>query len=70
MPLAAPFILGEVFSGNFNREAHIRSFGVGLLAIAAVTAASLIFRRRRPLLARAGTAGRLPLVEDLYEAGL
>ena len=52
------------------REVSIRSFGVGLLAlatVAAATAASLLLRRRRPA---AATAGRAKAVDPLYAAGL
>lgn len=50
------------------KEVRIRNFGVGLLALAALTAASLLFRRRRPVLV--ATGDRDHLVDDLYAAGL
>lgn len=52
-----------------NTEVHIKTFGVGLLALVAVTAASILLRRRRPALAAAGS-GSIARPEDLYPAGL
>jgi len=52
----------------FNQEVVIRnSFAVGILAVATLAAASLFIRRRRLVLA---TAGSRIDVDDLYEAGL
>lgn len=50
------------------REVRIRGFGVGLLALATVAAASLLFRRRLAfVLPRGRSTG---VVDNLYEAGL
>ncbi|MEX0691268.1 MAG: hypothetical protein WD934_07210 [Gemmatimonadales bacterium] len=46
----------------------IRTFGVGLLALAALTVAGVLLRRRRPVLV--ATGNREHLVDDLYSAGL
>jgi hypothetical protein len=56
------------------KEARIRRFAVGLLAIAALAAAGYLLTRRRPALAaipggKAKVSTRKP-VEDLYAAGL
>lgn len=47
----------------------IRSFGVGLIALAAFAAAGILLRRRRPALTTAGT-GKYRDIGDLYVAGL
>jgi hypothetical protein len=52
-----------------TREASIRSFGVGLIALATVAAAGILFRYRRPIvIARPGL--RRTKVDALYAAGL
>jgi hypothetical protein len=55
---------------TLNREVRIRSFGVGLLALAAVAAAGFLLRRRRPAFTAAGRRSRSPDVRELYVAGL
>jgi hypothetical protein len=48
---------------------HIRTFGVGLLAIAALAMAGILLsRNRRPVLVTAG-GQRNPQVDDIYAAG-
>lgn len=55
--------------GHRHREVRIRTFGVGLLAIAALAVAGILLRRnRRPALVTAG-APRNPQVDDIYAAG-
>jgi hypothetical protein len=49
-----------------NREVLIRNFGVGLVALVTVAAASLLLRRRH--LVAAGR--RVSLIDTLYDAGL
>jgi len=50
----------------FHREAAIRSFGVGLIALATVAAAGFLLRRRQHL-----TSGRRSgEIDSLYAAGL
>ncbi|NIM52146.1 MAG: hypothetical protein GTN78_08270 [Gemmatimonadales bacterium] len=50
------------------KEALIRTFGVGLIALATLAAASLLLRRRRPGVARAKR--KRTSVDPLYAAGL
>jgi hypothetical protein len=55
--------------GHRHKEAHIRTFGVGLLAIAALAMAGILLSRtRRPVLITAGGL-RNPQVDDIYAAG-
>jgi hypothetical protein len=63
-------ILGMVPMRTFTQEVSIRSFGVGLLALAAVAVAGLLLRRRRPALTTAGFGSRHRDVGELYVAGL
>lgn len=52
-----------------NQEASIRTFGVGLIALAALATVGLLLRRRRP--APAGhPSRRVEQFEELYAAGL
>jgi hypothetical protein len=52
-----------------HKEVPIRTFGVGLLAIAALAMAGLLLsRRRRPAVASA-TSRRNRQVDDIYAAG-
>jgi len=55
---------------NKNKEASIRSFGVGILALATVAAASLLLRYRG--LVPSGASGRRDRrkVDRFYAAGL
>ena len=55
-------------SVRFNREARIRTFGVGLIALATFAAASLLLRRRHVAAQAIGRETRL--VDSLYAAGL
>ena len=51
---------------HFHKEAAIRSFGVGLIALATVAAAGFLLRRRQHV-----TSGRRSRIIDLlYAAGL
>ena len=60
---------GNVALGHRHREVRIRTFGVGLLAIAALAMAGILLTRtRRPMLVAAGGA-RNPQVDDIYAAG-
>jgi len=60
---------GSTFTGvRFNREARIRTFGVGLIALATFAAASLLLRRRHVVAQAIGRETRL--VDSLYAAGL
>jgi hypothetical protein len=52
-----------------GKEARIRSFGVGLLAIATLAVASFVLRRRRLSMALVPDRGKLG-VDELYAAGL
>jgi hypothetical protein len=52
-----------------SREARIRSFGVGLLALATVAAAGFLLRYRRAS-ASARSGRKRSEVEALYAAGL
>ncbi len=47
----------------------IRNFGVGIVALATIAAAGLVWRRRR-LVSASGIPGVLRKVEALYTAGL
>ncbi len=59
----------RTFTGiRFNKEARIRTFGVGLIALATVAAASLLLRRRHVVAQGIGRETRL--VDSLYAAGL
>jgi hypothetical protein len=61
-------ILGEALV-HYLKEVGIRTFGVGLLAIAALAMAGILLsRRRRPALA-ATTPRRQRQVDDIYAAG-
>ena len=51
---------------HFNREAAIRSFGVGLIALATVAAAGFLFRRRQHVV----SGRRAGVIDSLYAAGL
>jgi len=53
---------------RFNKEARIRTFGVGLIALATFAAASLLLRRRHVVAQGIGRERRL--VDSLYAAGL
>ena len=54
---------------NRHKEVPIRTFGVGLLAIAALAVAGILLsRRRRPALATS-TSRRNRQVDDIYAAG-
>ena len=53
-----------------NQEVRIRKFAVGLLAIAAVAAASLLLTRRRREIPAPSLTGTDRQVDDLYAAGL
>jgi len=57
-------------ASSLDQEDAIRTFGVGLLALAAVAAAGFLLRRRRPALTTAGIGSRYRDVGDLYVAGL
>ena len=60
---------GKVALGHHHREVRIRTFGVGLLAIAALAMAGILLTRtRRPALVAAG-GPRNPQVDDIYAAG-
>jgi hypothetical protein len=50
-----------------HKEVAIRSFGVGLLALATLAAASLLLRRRHVV---AGAGRGRSIVDTLYAAGL
>jgi hypothetical protein len=53
-------------NSNPHREVAIRGFGVGLLALATLAAASLLLRRRHVVGAGRGRS----IVDTLYAAGL
>jgi hypothetical protein len=53
-----------------EEEVSIRSFGVGLVALAAFAAAGFLLRRRRPALRAAGAGFKHRDVASLYVAGL
>lgn len=46
------------------------SFAVGIIAVATLAAAGLLFRRRRVVLTTPGGAALRDVVDDLYAAGL
>lgn len=54
---------------SLYKEACIRSFGVGLLAIATLAVASIVLHRARVALATI-TGGDDSAVDELYAAGL
>lgn len=59
----------EIALAHHHKEAPIRTFGVGLLAIAALAMAGILLsRRRRPALA-ATTSRRERQMDDIYAAG-
>ena len=61
-------MLGDALA-HHHKEARIRTFGVGLLAIAALAMAGILLsRRRRPAFA-ASTSGRQRQMDDIYAAG-
>jgi hypothetical protein len=51
---------------HFHKEAAIRSFGVGLIALATMAAAGFLLRRRQHVIA----GRRSGEVDSLYAAGL
>ena len=57
--------------GHRHKEVPIRTFGVGLLAIAALAMAGILLsRRRRPaLVATSEREGRNRQMDDIYAAG-
>jgi hypothetical protein len=71
VPLACVSIIdnGKLALVTPFKEAHIRTFGVGLLAIAALAVAGILLSRgRRPALVAAGPQ-RTRQVDDIYAAG-
>jgi hypothetical protein len=66
---AALLFTGDVALGHCHKEAPIRTFGVGLLAIAALAMAGILLsRRRRPALV-ASSGRRNRQMDDIYAAG-
>ena len=52
------------------KEVTIRSFGVGLIALATFAAAGIMLRRRRYIPVRSKSGRRRPTVDKLYAAGM
>lgn len=60
---------GQVALGPRHKEVRIRTFSVGLLAIAALAMAGILLSRsRRPAVVTAGGNGN-PQVDAIYAAG-
>ena len=55
---------------HYPKEVPIRSFGVGLLALATVAAAGIFLRRRRLAPAKVAGGRTQTQVDQLYAAGM
>jgi hypothetical protein len=69
-PLAYRIIIRRTDSRTPQPGGSIKSFSVGLLALAAVAAASYLLRRRKPVAVVVANRGRYRDVGDFYAAGM